>query len=67
MPAPTTCTNCGGSGYVGDSLCDVCMGQGSLPVRGLPLFMQEKIADMEDKLNDIMDKCNDIFEAVTEP
>lgn len=66
MPEASTCSACGGSGYLGSDLCDSCLGTGSLPLRGLPLYLKTVFNDMSDRLDDVMDKCNDIFEKVNE-
>jgi len=76
----TTCSFCGGDGYIDGNICETCYGAGSLPPLGMSSYLMkhllavagvaqdldERIADLEDKVDDILDKCNDIFEKVSE-
>ena len=53
MPEPSTCSTCGGGGYLGSDICDSCIGTGSLPLRGLHLYLKTVLDDMSDKVDAI--------------
>jgi len=59
LPEPSTCYDCNGLGHSGDDFCEVCMGQGSLPIKGVNAYIKKHFEDVEDKLNDIFEKLNE--------
>lgn len=69
MPNSPTCTTCSGNGYIEDQICNVCLGQGALPVRGVNAIFSTlitQINDLDDKCNNMQDNINDIKEKVDE-
>ena len=58
----TTCSFCGGDGYIDDTFCTTCMGGGSVPVVGINQYLKKVFDDIKDKCNDIKEKVDEIFE-----
>jgi len=63
MPEPSTCSTCGGDGYIGDTFCETCYGTGVYPIKHVNTLQLIKIVE---KINDINDKVNDVEEKVDE-
>jgi len=63
---PSTCEECGGTGFQDGELCSSCFGSGSTVFMGMHFHTIKKLFDMNNKLDDILDKCGDILEKVSE-
>jgi len=57
MVSPS-CTACGGDGVNGVELCTECMGSGTLPLRGMSLYVRNNNINILDKIQEVKTKVN---------
>jgi hypothetical protein len=65
------CPACSRTGQKDGEICEICCGQGILPVENPSAFLFKyvfniitKVDDILDKVNDIKEKCDEIFDKV---